>query len=58
MSKNINCENCRHAGKMLIKDTVQEGAQYTDSIECELGYVIGLGSQPGCNGERFEPKEK
>jgi len=58
MSKNINCENCKHAGKMLISDTIQDGMSFTKSNECELGYEIEVGSLFGCNGKRFESKKK
>ncbi len=56
MNKNINCRNCKHAGKMLISDTQQDGMSFTKSNECELGYETEVGSQFSCNGKRFESK--
>ena len=49
----VNCNDCVYAKRQLIEDTIQEGKHYTNSIECKLGYEIGLGSQPGCGGKDF-----
>jgi hypothetical protein len=55
----INCNNCKNTKIVVGKgrgSKKRRRIKNEPTTKCIFGYEIGLGGQPGCCGEKFEPK--